>query len=157
MRRFYLPWCALLCLGLGGCGPSRGNISGEVKFKGKPLPAGKVTLLYQEGRQEVVNGEIRDGKYQLADVPVGPAIVMVATIKPVANRAPRPGAPAAAAPPPGLVLARPPGAIDAEPEAPAEQLAKYVEIPRRYSQADQSGLKYTVQGGDQVHDIDLTP
>ena len=32
----------------------------------------------------------------------------------------------------------------------------YVEIPRRYYYAEGSGLKYTVQRGDQTHDIELT-
>ncbi len=143
----HLPWLALLGLVISGCGQPRGNVSGEVKFKGEPLPTGRITFLCKEGKHEVFSGLIDKGKFEILNIPAGPSVVTVATYKP--------GLKVAA--PPGFGKMHPPADSDAPPPPPPPPDGKFVEIPRKYSQPDQSPLTYIVQSGDQVHHIDLTP
>ena len=133
----------LLLAAAAGCAPTKGDISGQVSFQGLPLPAGKITFIGEGGNNAVHSANIREGKYELKGVPVGPVKITVATFKP------------------GKAVDRPPGfgpttrpGTEEKPPAPPE---KYVAIPPRYGHADESKLTYDVQPGDQEHDIALTP
>jgi len=125
-----------------GCGSSApGNVSGEVKYNGQPLPDGNITFISQVGDKQTVRGKITDGRYSLPGVPVGPVEITVQTI-----------APSTSTLPPGVKPITPPAG---EPQ-PAPPTGKYVPIPQKYGVPEQSGLKYTVVRGDQTHNIELT-
>jgi hypothetical protein len=135
-------------LALVGCGSGKGDVSGQVKFKGEPLPSGRVTFVCQAGAKEVFSGEILKGTYTISGIPVGPVKIMVETFQP---------APATTLPtkipggiPPNIKGMPAPGA---PPPAPG----KYVAIPSRYGNVEKSGLSYTVTAGHQDHDINLPP
>jgi hypothetical protein len=143
---FFLPFSLsplfLVCCA-SGCGEAKGDVSGQVSFKGSPLPAGKVTFICEGGNKPVLSADIREGKYEIKGVPVGPVTITVATYKPskTVDR------------PPGLGQTYRQG-TEEKPPAPPE---KYVEIPARYGQADRSKLSYDVKPGIQDYDIPLTP
>jgi hypothetical protein len=137
---------AVLIVVLGvvtGCSEPKGNIGGKVIFDGSPLPSGKVTFICEGGDKPVLMADIRDGKYELKGLPVGPVKITVATYKP-SPKVDRP---------PGLGPTRRPDTDDMPPVSPE----KFVAIPVRYSQAETSGLTYTVKPGDQEYDIPLAP
>ncbi len=73
---------ALALSGLPGCGGSGfGTVTGHVLSRGKPLKAGQVSFLGADGVP--VCGAIGpDGSYQVAHVPLGPAIVTVKSTPP---------------------------------------------------------------------------
>ncbi|HVS38615.1 MAG TPA: hypothetical protein VMS17_23870 [Gemmataceae bacterium] len=132
----------LLLAAAPGCGARKGNVSGLVSYQGAPLPNGKITFICEGGDKPVLPATIRDGQYELKGAPVGPVKITVATYNPTPP----------VAPPAGIPLMKRP---DGEPPPPASN--KYVAIPSRYGQPDQSNLSYDVQAGDQVHNIDLPP
>ena len=124
---------ALLVLTLAGCG-RRGEISGTVRFRGKPLPAGRITFSPQNRPGAAVFSLLgEDGSYKVTGCPAGPASITVQTVvsgKGRAGQDTRPG--------PG---SRPAAAV----------------IPVRYADPATSGLDYTVTPGEQQHDVDLQP
>jgi len=128
----------LAVLGCGRAGP--GNVSGEVKYNGQPLPEGNIAFISTVGEKEAVRGKITDGHYTVTNVPAGPVDITVQTIPP-----------STATLPPGVKPITPP---EGETQ-PASHPGKYVRIPQKYSIPDQSGLKYTVARGDQTHNIEL--
>ena len=77
-----------------------------------------------------------DGSYSIEHAPGGEVKVTVTTVPPI------PGMPA-------IPRFNP---VKSEPKYPA---GKYVKIPQKYSDADQSGLKLTVKRGSQEFLIDL--
>jgi hypothetical protein len=91
----------------------------------------------------VLSANIREGKYEIKGVPVGPAKITVATHRPSK----------AVSRPPGLGPTTRPG-TEETPPTPSE---KYVAIPPRYGHADDSKLTCDVQPEPQEHDIVLTP
>jgi hypothetical protein len=67
----------LAALTAAGCGRT-GKVSGTVTFQGKPLPGGKIIFYSEEGRPSGT-GFIEDGRYEVADAPVGPCKIVVST------------------------------------------------------------------------------
>jgi hypothetical protein len=148
IRRSFVAFVVFSTLALAGCGGGKGDVSGQVKFNGEPLPSGRVTFVCQGGAKEVFSGEILKGKYIISGIPVGPVKIMVETFEP---------APATTVPtkipggiPPNIKGMPAPGA---PPPAPG----KYIAIPPRYGNLEKSGLSYTVTAGQQDHDIILPP
>lgn len=146
--RSFTAFLVFLALAVVGCGGGKGDVSGQVKFKGEPLPSGRVTFVCQAGAKEVFSSEILNGWYNISGIPVGPVKISVETFQP---------APATTLPtkipggiPPGIKGMPAPGA---PPPAPG----KYVAIPPRYGNVEQSGLSYTVTAGQQDHEINLQP
>jgi hypothetical protein len=127
----------LLLLGLSGCGKSGATITGEVNYKGKRVPSGRVTFYDAEGKVARQSG-IRDGKYTITDFPPGEATITVQT--------PRPAGKAIA--PKGLKVSASGGQAGA---AAAEPVA----IPSKYGKRQDTPLRYTVKPGEQSHDITL--
>jgi hypothetical protein len=120
-------------LALAGC-DGKGEISGKVRYNGKPLTAGRVTYTPQENPGAAVYSMIlEDGSYKVADCPAGPARITVQTVVPRSSKAQQ-----GAKPGPG---GRPPR----------------VTLPVRYADPATSGLDYTVRSGSQEYDIDLRP
>jgi hypothetical protein len=139
-RTMVLP---LMLSAVAGCAETQGDVSGQVSFKGSPLPAGKVTFLCEGGAKPVLTANIREGKYEIKGVPVGPVKITVATYKPSKG----------VERPPGLGPTARPGPEEAPPSPPE----KYVAIPLRYGHANESQLTCDVKAGTQEHDIALTP
>jgi hypothetical protein len=160
----FVSWLGFLLLLplMVGCGPGEGKVTGQVLFNGKPLPGGQVMFKpVQEGINSALVTLDEQGNYSV----VLPAVEYQISVD---NRdlAPRPEIGGV---PPGLppaAKAKIAEALKHEQRAKGESSAtgthghkipgKYVEIPRRYYYAEGSGLKYTVQRGNQTHNIELT-
>ncbi|HBI46734.1 MAG TPA: hypothetical protein DDY78_28355 [Planctomycetales bacterium] len=131
---FFLAAAAFASL---GCGGGRGNVSGEVKYSGQPLAAGDITFIFEDGEKQQVHADVIDGKYTLPPTQTGKAKVTITATAPNTAHGPLPA-----------------GATVTGPSVSPE---KYVPIPQKYSNLDQSGLTYDVKGGDQKKNFDLTP
>jgi len=127
-------WAVLVLVMLTGChGKSPGNVSGTVKFDGKPLTAGTITFFDEKNR--ATSSQINaDGTYEVHGVWAGQAKIAVAVPLAIAfDSASVPGA------------------------KPMQFGPKNVPVlPAKYLDAETSGLTCDVRGGDQVHDIELT-
>ena len=127
-------WISVLSTLLAfGCGTRpMGDVSGRVTFRGEPLALGTITFINSDG--SAAQGNVEDGSYRVAKVPVGLAkITVFAHPSPV-----------------------PPQMLDRVQTPPAFR-RKFVPIPERYQSVDHSGLTYTVVRGKQTHDVPLTP
>jgi hypothetical protein len=156
---------ALLLVVLAGCGPGTGSVSGKVTYKGQPVPGGLVMFRPADGRHNSVTAELdAEGHYPARILPTGEVIVTID------NRElePRSGIPSL---PPGLPLspemraklgsgkAAPPAPADGPPksgEDVRQPSGRYLPIPPKYYDAETSGLKFTIKGGEQTLDIELT-
>jgi hypothetical protein len=126
----------LLPLGLAGCG-STGQVTGQVTYKRQALGSGIVAFHWPDAtRTSAIHA---DGRYTIHQAPLGPARISVETIEP-------PGGGGKKGPQQSTVT------VDGAPPPPP---GKYVAIPARYKNPDQSGLTYTVVRGRQIHDIPL--
>ncbi len=135
-----------------GCGRGRGDVSGKVTFNNEPIPWGRIHFFSEGGNNEVLHSPIVNGKYQIDKCPSGPVKIAVESFR-------APGKPGAemeneklAQGFKGMAMMK-----DRSEGPPLEVAGKYVEIPERYKDAEQSGLTYTVQAGPQEHDIPLSP
>ncbi len=129
---------ALLCAVLTGCGPALSEVSGIVRYNGKPLPSGTVQFLGADGIPYAA--PIRpEGTYS-ALVPVGEAKVIVASIDEARLKL----APARSA------------AASGRTAPPRRSAGGASRIPARYADWNTSGLTATVEGGGTVRDIALT-
>lgn len=112
-----------LLLGLAGCGPGRATVAGKVTYRGKPLATGSVVFV--GGDRRPITAEIgTDGTYTAQGVLEGPNHVAVVSYDPATlvptDKAGRPKEPP-----------------DVDPKL-------WFPIPDKYSEADTSGLVYTV-------------
>ena len=147
---------ALGCLHLlmYGCGgPGTADVTGTVKFDGKPLPAGMIAFTSEDGRG--ATSGIADGTYLATGVPTGAVKVTVTT--PEAAKTPRPKGGA-------VDLSKkfgPPKGVELPPEAKGAKFNPYgesenvVSIPKKYGDPAQSGLTLTVTSGKNTFDVDL--
>jgi hypothetical protein len=166
-----LPWSAHRCRWLAcrsgpllllavavGCGPREGQLSGQVLYKGKPVPGGWVTFRPANDRANTVNARIDENGHYEARLPVGDAKVAVdnrALYHPPRER-PAGGLPPGIKLPPEAMKSVGGGAPAAPPENAPEQLpGNYVPLPPKYYDVDSSGLKVTVTGAGQSYNIDL--
>jgi hypothetical protein len=128
---------ALLC---AGCAPATSKVSGTVTYKTKPLTAGSVTFVTDQG---TVSGAIdNNGAYTVENVPVGTAKVSVFSA----------GGPKMTQKFGGVQKGKGGGPKDLPPEAEkalagAKQGAPAVTIPEKYSDANTSDLKVEVTSG----------
>jgi hypothetical protein len=152
-----------LLLMLVGCGPGEGKVSGQVKFGGAPLPGG-IVLFQPVGPQNSVSiGLDEQGNYEVV-LPAGEVRVSVD------NRMLQPHEPPIRGGPPNLLSrvgdkiaaakkenAPPPKAAGSPNQIAAQKNpGKYVKIPDKYHDVSTSGLNFTVQRGNQTHNIELT-
>src|SRR5437867_11811654 len=71
----------IFIVGLLGCGPGRGDLSGTVTFEGKPLRFGTVLVLGGDGIPK--SGQIEEGgAYSVKDIQAGPIKVAVTSADP---------------------------------------------------------------------------
>ena len=120
-----------LLLSLAGCGRGWGQVSGTVRYQGKPLPTGTITF-YDEANQAVSSAVDADGKYAVPKVATGK--VKVALVLPmfIPWKGDKKGAAKMRA---------------AQRKLPA--------LPARYADAEKSGLEPEVKTGSQTIDFDL--
>jgi hypothetical protein len=129
----------LAIVALAGCGAPQGTVSGQVKFQGQPLPAGKITFFCEGGTKPVITRDLTHGQYTMPEMPVGNARVAVATIEIKQD----------------AVL----GAMQSPTptDVPAAATGPFVKIPDKYRMPDLSGLTYPIVAGKQTKDWDLAP
>lgn len=118
---------ALLPL-VAGCGRGWGQISGTVRYKGKPLPMGTITFYDEVNRAEFSLID-SDGKYTVNKVAAGKAKITVTAPMPIF--------------------------MPGDTKLP-KRLAKMPKgFPIRYADAEKSGLVRDIQRGSQTIDFDL--
>jgi hypothetical protein len=117
----------------GGCKPRIGNVSGTVKFDGKPLPGGTITF-FDEKNGAFSSAIEANGSYSVTGVRSGRARIAVAVPMPI---------PIESSSMPGIKITPP--TVDVP------------KIPDKYHSAEKSGLVCDVRGGDQAFDVELTP
>jgi hypothetical protein len=126
---------ALLPLAALGCA-GKGDVSGRVTYKGKPLVWGTVQF---EGSDKLLKqGNINsDGTYTVQGVATGEAKVAVSSINPKSSDfvpMQREGAP---------------------PPKPRPEVKGWFPIPEKYDTPFKSGLTYTIKRGENKIDIEL--
>jgi hypothetical protein len=142
---------------VAGCGQRTGQVTGKVTYKGAPVPAGWISFRPADSSKNAVPVELdAEGNFSV-NLPAGEVTVTID------NRewAPRPAGYGGV--PPGLPNLSPEakGKIGA-PRMPREgetrpgRPGKYVRIPDKYYEAETSSLKFTVEGGSQTKNFELT-
>jgi hypothetical protein len=137
VRSSFRPALALACLTLAavGCG-GRGDVSGKVSYKGKPLVFGTVQFEASDKTIKQANIEA-DGSYSIPGVPVGEAKVAVSSDNPKSSAfqpLQREGMP---------------------PSKPLPEVVGWFPIPTEYQDLSKPKLTYTVTRGKNMYDIDL--
>src|SRR6516225_11024167 len=80
MRRGATTLSMLLIVALAGCAPGRGDVSGVVKYKSKPISGGTISF-FDEARGVWSSPIDEEGRYAVTGVPTGTAkIAIMATI-----------------------------------------------------------------------------
>ncbi len=126
---------ALLLLAAAGCG-GRGDVTGTVTYKGKPLVWGTVQF---EGSDNLIRqANIQsDGTYAVQGVAPGEAKVAVSSINPKSSDFQ--GRQAEGRPPP----------------KPRPEVKGWFPIPEKYDAPYKSGLVYTIKSGPNTINIEL--
>ena len=134
MRACLLKWSAAVatCL-LAGCGVSTGDVSGDIKYDGKPL-AGATVTFYDSNNKAISSVVSDEGKYDVKGVATGTAKIAVVT-------------PLAISFPGGLPGIKDDGNVSPKKDVPT--------IPAKYHDREQSGLKLDVKSGAQIHNMNL--
>ena len=149
LGRWWMLLVLLAPLGLSGCGPGTATVSGKVTIDGKVVKAGNLTFIPSAaGKQSRGTTINEDGTYKIEHVPVGTVTICVETesLNPAGKiMAPRYKPPAGQQAPEGF------GSGDSA----ADAAKRYVAIPKKYAEADKSGLTYEVKSGTQEYDIEL--
>ena len=140
--------CALVCV--VGCGPRTGVVTGEVTYKGKPIPGGLLTFRPVDPAHNSAAYELdRDGKFKI-ELPVGEALICID------NREFEPRPATAPAIPPGMNL--PPDVLksmQASTKESSKVSDRWVKLPEKYYQIETSELKINVKGGEQTEVIEF--
>ena len=70
---------ALVPVLVAGCGDpqAKGTVTGEATYAGAPIESGAIQFTPKDGKGLVAGGPIADGKFSVANVPVGPMVVSV--------------------------------------------------------------------------------
>lgn len=146
---------ALLLLFAAACGGGTSTITGTVTYNGEPLTAGYVAFYDTNG--QTASGRIdAAGHYTVYKAPVGDLKAAVFTVDPTAK------------PPVGFTKKKQSGGVYEEAMAKSKrgsengmtepaQAGKFVAIPPRYKDPEQSGLTFNVKSGSQTIDLDLKP
>ncbi len=131
----------LTALAASGCAARKADIKGTVRYRNQPVTNGSVSFYCE-------NGEIRstllstDGTYHLTQVAPGSARIIVVSHPRV---------------PPALHTERLPASLAPRPRQQTVPDRPISVVPRRYSQPDSSGLRFMLNPGEQVLDLDLAP
>lgn len=132
IARFTGPLLVFALLPLSaGCGRGWGDVSGTVRYQGKPLPKGSITF-YDEANQTITSPLDADGKYTMRRVAAGKVKVAVMLPMYIAMKGDTKG------------MAR-----------MAAERKTLPNLPPRYADAEKSGLDREVKRGSQAIDFDL--
>lgn len=169
-----------VCMLSTGCGPAKGTLKGKVTLDGAALKGGRVDFVNKSGGRSATAEINDDGTYSIPLIFAGEYSISVDTeylkpkssgqnsMNPNAKSGMPQGLPAAAmkssGPPMGKSMPKdlqkemakheiPEGYL---PVNPAEIAKKYVRLPAKYSDSNQSGLTLKFAGGDQIHDVVMT-
>jgi len=144
--RFCVPLCWVVLA--VACDRSRHSVehvevTGQVLYKGKPLPGGEVTFVTVKDAFASTGIIDERGNYKIS-APVGEVKIGVDNqmLNPQASGAKQPNA------------SRGAGRPDAG--APTPMKGTFVRIPPKYKDPEQSGLTYTVTKDETTHKIELT-
>jgi hypothetical protein len=165
---------SLLLVGVVGCGGAKkGKVEGKVTYDGKRVTFGKVNFI-PKGKGTAVTAEIdSEGHYSVDKVPVGEVTITVETgkleakMRELTQQIAQMGSV-------GQIPKDATSRMKKDQKAPEidtggdertnrlkdlkeqlEKIKKGVEVPEAYSKAETSGVTYTVETGDQTHDIEL--
>jgi hypothetical protein len=142
----------LLCL--VGCSPSTGSVSGKVLLNGQPLKGGDIAFIGQPGRDlgSASTKINEDGTSKIVKIATGPVKITVDTKSLIGNPAGSgyPGSGGISGPPKGTKF--PEGH---EPPDFAAMKARYVKIPDKYANSEQTDLTFEVKHGAQEYTIEL--
>jgi hypothetical protein len=141
-----------------GCGPNykaRATVKGKVTFATRNLTVGSVTFY---GKDNVTGSASIDknGNYVMNDAPLGEVQITVTVPQ---------------QPPGGIGMMKAGPAVKSnkniksvDPEGSGKTISIMGDMPtyvvpisEKYAKVETSGLTYTVQKGEQTHDINLTP
>jgi hypothetical protein len=138
----------------GGCGPSTGTVKGKVTHKGEPLPGGIVMFFPTTGKANPASAQIgEDGRYSIV-APVGEVRISVDNSM-LKERDPNKAFGRAAGKIKNPMEIMKKGAAGKAAIGEEKIPGKYVEIDRKYADAENSGLKMTVKPGEQEHNIEV--
>jgi hypothetical protein len=129
---------ALLALVTLGCG-GKGDVSGKVLFKDKPVVWGTVQIISKEGIHQGTIGA--DGSYTVRRVPVGEYNIAVFSPDPTAPLLTKEGVKPAEGP--------------EEAKRQAALKTRWFPIAQKYGDPDKSGLTLKINWGTNTHDIEL--
>lgn len=131
-------------LAVGCTGGGKGNVSGKVSLGDQPIPWGRITFASQVGKKMTFTSSIRNGSYEVKDVPAGKVKIAVESFPAKASSSSAPVHKMAKGftPPKGE-------------EPPPEVIGKYLPVPSKLASSETSGLEYTVTAGNQEHNIIL--
>jgi hypothetical protein len=135
-------WLGLLVV--AGCGPAKTEVSGTVRYQGKPLTSGDVLVVDADGMPHT-SPISAEGAYTARDVPVGPvrfAVLLVGNERRNTSKLPKRE--------PGKRRAK----IDVSKLDDKGTAAK-PQLPPRYAAVGTSGLSTTLQPGPNTFDLDL--
>lgn len=124
----------LLTMFVVGC-QGRGDMSGKVTYKGKPVPFGTVLVQAHDGSAHQANIEL-DGRYSVPGVLTGSVRVAVNSPNPK-----------------GITLV--PRKNPNNKSQPFPDVPGWFAIPNKYETVATSGLTYTIKGGANPIDIEL--
>lgn len=130
--KFFFVCCGLLLTSIVGCGGKPASVTGVITLDGKPLERGTVGFSPTSGGMQAAGIIQADGSYELktnrdSGLDVGEYAVTVSSREPGKEN------PAGGPPMPGPFI-----------------------TPRHYAYAAKSGLKFQVEKGSNVIDIDLS-
>ncbi len=153
LTAFALP-LAMVALALTSCGPRSGSLSGKVTYKGEPLKGGFITFL----GPQTYSADIKlDGSYEIPKMVSGTYRIGIDTE--AFKFDPTSKLPKEAKAPPIHKLPVDPskfGYSVPNPSAEYDPAKRYVKIPSKYKDPNQSGLTYDFPGGTQTYNIELT-
>jgi hypothetical protein len=123
-----------------GCGAGKGDLTGSVKYKGKTVKIGTVTVFGSDGvpKSGVIDRDT--GKFLVQDITAGEVKATVASPNPtediVVERSQNPKHP-------------PPRKVD------SEAMKLWFDIPARYSDIAKTDLCFTLQRAENQRDLEL--
>jgi hypothetical protein len=138
-----------LAAGCGGGTTPRAVVKGKVTFGAGPVSKGQISFFSVSDPASVGTGEIVDGNYEVKDAPVGEVKITVVSAMTAIGAGMRP------VPRPKDVGGMP---SDMAPEDDAKHPGgRGTPVPDKYKDFATTDLTYTVQRGEQEHNIPLKP